>query len=71
MIFGWILIIVGVVFLLNHLGVIDHEVWGIIWPLALMVWGLAILTGWRKGKLWGCCWGRGEKNSPPADKKRI
>ncbi|MCI0530606.1 MAG: DUF5668 domain-containing protein [candidate division Zixibacteria bacterium] len=70
MIFGYILIIVGAVFLLNHLGVIDNKVWGIIWPLVLIAWGFAILTGWRKGKQWGCCWGgRQDKNTAPLNKE--
>ena len=44
MIFGLILIIIGVVFLLQNLGYISEGAWSIIWPVILVVIGLGILS---------------------------
>jgi len=43
MIIGFILIIIGVVFLLQNLGYISGESWSIIWPAILIVIGFWIL----------------------------
>ena len=61
MIFGLILLIIGVVFLLQNLGYISGAAWSIIWPAILIVLGLALVFkrknhgffweerfGWRK-----------------------
>lgn len=61
MFLGLILLVTGVVFLLKNLGYISEPVWGIIWPVVLIVIGLRILLekesggfywkewiGWRK-----------------------
>jgi len=40
-----IIIAIGVVFLLQNLGFFSSGVWGVIWPLALIIVGLAMLTG--------------------------
>jgi len=63
MIFGLILIITGVVFLLQSLGYISDSAWSIIWPAILIVIGIGILLkrrdqgffweerfGWKKKK---------------------
>ena len=42
---GLILILAGILLLLNSLGVITVNVWGLIWPLALIALGLWILWG--------------------------
>ena len=64
MIFGLILLIIGVVFLLQNLGYISGAAWSIIWPAILIVIGIAILLkrrnhgffweerfGWRKKEI--------------------
>ncbi len=43
MLLGGILIIVGVVFFLQYLGIVPENTWGLIWPLILIVIGLSIL----------------------------
>ncbi len=38
-------VLIGVLFLVRNLGVIDHGIWGYIWPIGLVLLGLNILTG--------------------------
>jgi len=38
-----IILAIGVVFLLQNLGFFSSGVWGVIWPLALIIVGLAML----------------------------
>lgn len=49
MISGFILIIIGVVFLLKSLGYISGSTWGIIWPAILIVIGIGVLLKRRDG----------------------
>ncbi|MFA6918719.1 MAG: DUF5668 domain-containing protein [Patescibacteria group bacterium] len=42
MLFGAGLIIVGAIFLLKNLGIISGVAWGVVWPVVLIVAGLAI-----------------------------
>jgi len=57
MFFGWLLILIGLIFLLKQLGVLTGSAWGAIWPALLIIWGLVILTRKGKGGCW-CCGGR-------------
>jgi hypothetical protein len=50
---GAVLILLGGLFLLSNLGIITADVWGIIWPTALILFG-----GWL---LWGRLFRRGEE----------
>lgn len=50
MIFGYLLIIVGLYFLLKNLGVLTAEVWEIIFPSLIIIFGLAIIYKKKKGK---------------------
>lgn len=50
MIFGYLLIIVGLYFLLKNLGVLTAEVWEIIFPSLIVIFGLAIIYKKKKGK---------------------
>ncbi len=43
MISGFILIIIGIVFLLQNFGYISEGAWNIIWPAILIVIGLEII----------------------------
>ena len=64
MIIGFILIIIGAVFLLQNLGYISEGAWRIIWPAISIVIGIGILLkkrdhgffweerfGWRKKEI--------------------
>lgn len=49
-----ILIALGVIFLLNNLGVLDWSLWAILlrlWPILLVAAGLDLMVGWRS--VWG------------------
>ena len=48
MFFGLTIIIIGLVFLLKNLGFISGDVWSILWPCLLIVFGLSIL--WKRKK---------------------
>lgn len=41
--FGLILIALGVLFLLKNLGIISQDIWGIFWPILLIILGIEIL----------------------------
>jgi len=58
MLFGSILIIIGVVFLLENLGILSGGVWDIIWPLLLILLGLSFFF---KKHHW-CYYGHFSKN---------
>lgn len=63
MIFGLILIIVGILVLMQYFGVITGDVWPVVWGVVIIVIGLAavIKTGNQKG--WPCC-GGSRKDKP-------
>lgn len=61
---GFLLVILGVIFLLKNLGFISENVWGILWPAFLIVAGLNLIIrknypgffweerfGWRKREI--------------------
>ena len=43
MFFGFIILIIGLVFLLKNVGFISGDVWPIIWPSLVIALGLSIL----------------------------
>lgn len=50
-------IVIGIVFLLKNLGVITGDVWGIIWPLILIVFGVYLtLKAHRCRLFWDRIW---------------
>jgi len=64
---GLILIVIGVVALLVKLDVVTGSIWGLTWPILLIILGLSWFlkgplrrrrSGWGP---WCCCWGREEK----------
>jgi len=63
-----ILIGLGIVFLLNNLGLLSWSVWEVIlrlWPILLIAIGLDILLGRR----WACCsspWGCSPRDRQPS-----
>lgn len=42
---GALIVLVGILLLLNNLDVLDVDIWGLIWPLALIAVGLWLLLG--------------------------
>lgn len=42
---GGILILLGVLLLLNRLGILSVGIWPVLWPLLLIGWGLSLLFG--------------------------
>ena len=48
MCFGLLVIIVGVIFLLQNLGVLSGSAWGILWPVLLIALGFCFLLGHEK-----------------------
>lgn len=45
---GSIVLALGVLFLLRNLGVISGDIWGWLWPAAIMALGISILTKKRR-----------------------
>lgn len=55
-------IITGSVFLLKNLGIITTDVWGIIWPLVLISFGIYLFLKARRYRLfWDRVWQRFER----------
>ncbi len=46
LVWGFLLILAGVLFMANSLNLININVWGLIWPVALIAFGLSILWGY-------------------------
>ena len=68
MLFGLILVAVGIIALLVALGVLSGSVWSYTWPAVLIIIGVYFVFGrrfWRHPRRWfGCC--------PPDDRdKRV
>ncbi|MFO7664117.1 MAG: DUF5668 domain-containing protein [Chloroflexota bacterium] len=47
---GAILILLGVLLLLNSLGILPVNVWAVFWPLALVIFGISLLVGAFAGR---------------------
>lgn len=52
--FGIIILLIGVAFLLQNLGIITANFWQILWPLFIILIGLSII--FRRKHCW-CCGG--------------
>jgi len=52
--FGLILVILGILFLFEEMGIIQGDFWGYFWPIILIVVGLNIM---KKDKYGSDCWG--------------
>lgn len=44
MLLGLVLVVIGAVFFLQYLGYVPENTWGLIWPLIVVVIGIAILA---------------------------
>jgi len=45
---GFLLIVVGVLFLLKNLGIISGSFWEILWPIVVVFVGITMLFGRKK-----------------------
>jgi len=54
MFFGIAIIVIGLVFLLQNLGIISSSVWEIIWPSLLVVAGISMICKRQGCCTWGC-----------------
>lgn len=52
MLLGFILLIIGIVFLLRNLGFISADAWDIIWPAIIIAIGIWILSRKKDGFSW-------------------
>ncbi len=58
MFFGALLIVLGVVFLLQNMGLLPAGSWSVIWPIAIIALGVSIVA--KKDSSW--CWcGKSDK----------
>ncbi len=48
MFIGFILIALGVLFLLQNIGVLNEATWGIVWPILIIALGLSMV--FKRGK---------------------
>ena len=70
MIIGFILIIIGAVFLVQNLGYISEGAWSIIWPAIIIVIGLGIIFKRRDhGFFWEESFGWGRKHIKKENKE--
>lgn len=44
MFFGLLLIVIGIVFLLENLGIVTGDVWDVIWPLIIILFGVSVIA---------------------------
>jgi hypothetical protein len=51
MFFGLLLVILGALFLLRNFGILNASIWGILWPLVIILLGLSMMFKKNK-KLW-------------------
>jgi hypothetical protein len=45
---GFLLIVIGVLFLLKNLGIISGSFWDILWPIVVVFVGISMLFGRKK-----------------------
>ena len=58
MFFGLALVIIGIIFLLEKLGIVSGPIWSYVWPSLLILLGSNMVLGkrrWGKGWHWNCC----------------
>ena len=48
MFFGAVVLLIGIILLLDKLGIITGSFWGYFWPILLIMAGLAIIFGRRR-----------------------
>ncbi len=53
--FGLVLVIIGVFFLLKNAGIIDGGFWGYLWPILIILLGLSLADKSKNKKDGSCC----------------
>ncbi len=71
MVFGAIILAVGVIAILDKTGVVSGSVWDYTWPVILVIIGLSIIFGrFRRRWWWGMPpWWDKDKNRDKPDKE--
>ncbi len=54
--FGAVLIIIGVYFLLKNAGIIEGDFWNYLWPILIILLGLSMADKKKKKKEFGNFW---------------
>ena len=60
MLFGLLLLTIGIIYLLRNLGIITYQFWEIFWPSLLIVLGLALIYKRQRRKTWFDCFFHGD-----------
>ena len=55
MFFPALIIIVGLIWLLNSLGIVSTEVWQVILPVVVILWGVSMVSKKHSWCSWGMC----------------
>ncbi|MCX6784757.1 MAG: DUF5668 domain-containing protein [Candidatus Komeilibacteria bacterium] len=63
MIFPWVIIILGVIFLLQNLNILPPGFWSYFWPIILIAIGLSMLSK-RSGGWCGWCSDKDTRKDP-------
>jgi hypothetical protein len=50
MFIGLVIVVIGLAFLLQNLGIVSGDLWAIIWPCLIIVLGLSIVI--KKKAMW-------------------
>jgi hypothetical protein len=69
MIIGIVIIIFGVLLLLQNLGFITYNIWGLFWPLVLIAIGLKFTMKKGGHHHWDCDWCCGHKGGEKKEEK--
>ena len=67
MLFGTIILVIGIALLLQTLGILNNGVWGFFWAILFIVVGVKMTMGNKKGKC-VCDWFMRDKNSEDTKK---
>jgi hypothetical protein len=43
MFFGFFILVLGILFLLKNLGVVNGDIWDILWPLLIIAFGASLV----------------------------
>jgi hypothetical protein len=69
MVFGLILIAVGIIAILVKTGAVTGSIWDYVWPTALVIIGLSFFLGRFRRRRWWWGWGPPWWNDRDRDKK--
>ena len=69
--FGLVLVILGILFILEEMGIIEGNFWGYFWPIILIIVGLNLMNKDKSGM--NCCgfFGQAKKKSYSSEKHKV